>query len=107
MRVCHRPPTRKIKWMNTYKHIVAASHSHNMILMRDFNHSVICWRDSTAGHQKSKRFLESFDDNFFVQVVQELTRNAMLNFVLTSKEELVSNGGVKGSFALTTKWWGS
>jgi len=37
-----------------YKQIGAASHSKNIILMRDFSHPKICWRDSTAGHQQSK-----------------------------------------------------
>ena len=42
-------------------------------------------------HQKSKRFLECVDDNFF-QVIQEPERKgAMLNLVLTNKEGLMSN----------------
>jgi len=44
-----------------------------------FNHPNICWKDNTAGHLKSKRFLECADYNFF-QVVQEPTRKgAMLS----------------------------
>ena len=42
-------------------------------------------------HQKSKRFLECVDDNFF-QVIQEPVRKgAMLSLVLTNKEGLMSN----------------
>lgn len=69
------------------EHTVAASHSPNVVLMGDYNHSVFCWRDNAAGHQKSKRFPKSIGDNFLFQVVHEPTRSsAMLNFVLTNKE---------------------
>jgi len=51
------------------KQIGAASYSQNMVLVEDFNHPDICWRDNTAGHQTSKRFLECLDDNFLFQVV--------------------------------------
>lgn len=85
-----------------YKHIGAASHSHNMVLIGDFNHSVICWRDNTAGHQKPKRFLKSTGYIFLFQVVQEPTRRgAMLNLVLTNKKGLVTAGGVKGNLGCT------
>ena len=67
-----------------------------MVLMGDFKHPDICWRDNTAVHQKSKRFLECVDDNF--QVVLESTRKgAMLDHVLSNKEGLVSNTKLKGN----------
>jgi len=82
-----------------HKQIRGASHSPNMVLMADFNHRDISWRDNTTGHQKSKRFLKCVDGNFLFQVVQELMRKgAMLDFVLTNEEGLVSNVKLKGSF---------
>ena len=81
-----------------HKQIGGASHSPNMVLMGDFNHRDISWRDNTTGHQKSKRFLKCVDGNFLFQVVQELMRKgAMLDFVLTNEEGLVSNVKLKGS----------
>ena len=83
-----------------YKHIGAASHSQNMVLMGDFNHPEICWRDNTAGHQKSKRFLECVDDNFLFQMAREpLRKGTMLDLVLTNEEGMVSNVKLKGSLS--------
>ncbi|GAB0204721.1 hypothetical protein GRJ2_002937700 [Grus japonensis] len=66
--------------------------------MGDFSHPDICWRDSTAGHKQSRRFLEYVDDNFLLQVIEEPTRRgAMLDLVLTNKEGLVGNVKLKGS----------
>ncbi|GAB0187556.1 hypothetical protein GRJ2_001220900 [Grus japonensis] len=66
--------------------------------MGDFNHSDICWRDNTARHKQSRRFLECIDDNFLLQVIEEQTRrDAMLDLVLTNKEELVGDVKLKGS----------
>ncbi|GAB0176597.1 hypothetical protein GRJ2_000124900 [Grus japonensis] len=66
--------------------------------MGDFNHPNICWRDNTAGHKQSRRFLECVDDNFLLQVIEEPTRRgAMLDLVLTNKERLVGNVKLKGS----------
>ena len=63
-----------------------------MVLIGDFNHSVICWRDNTAGHQKPKIFLKSTGYIFLFQVVQEPTRKgAILDLILTNKERVVSN----------------
>ncbi|GAB0176082.1 hypothetical protein GRJ2_000073400 [Grus japonensis] len=66
--------------------------------MGDFNHPDIFWRDNTAGHKQSRRFLECIDDNFLLQVNEEPTRRgAMLDLVLNNKEELVGNVKLKGS----------
>ena len=60
--------------------------------MGDFNHPDICWRDSIAGHRKSRKFLECIDDKFLLQVIEEQTkRGTMLDLVLTNKERLVGN----------------
>ena len=82
-----------------YKETEAASHSQNIVLIGDFNHSDICWRDNTAGHKKSKKFLECVD-NFLFQMVEEPTRkDAVLDLVLTNQEGLVSNVKFKGSLS--------
>ncbi|KAJ7411586.1 parathyroid hormone [Pitangus sulphuratus] len=66
--------------------------------MGDFNHPNICWRDNMAGHEQSWRFLEYVNDNFLIQVTEEPTRrSAMLDLVLTKREELVGNVILQGS----------
>ncbi|GAB0176076.1 hypothetical protein GRJ2_000072800 [Grus japonensis] len=66
--------------------------------MGDFNHPDIFWRDNTAGHKQSRRFLECIYDNFLLQVIEEPTRRgAMLDLILINKEELVGNVKLKGS----------
>jgi len=66
--------------------------------MRDFNHPNICWRDNTARHKQSRKFLQCVDDNFLLQVIEQpMRRGAMLDLVLTSKEGLVWNVKAKGS----------
>ncbi|PKU36537.1 glycerol kinase [Limosa lapponica baueri] len=68
--------------------------------MGDFNHPDICWRDNTAGHTKSRKFLECVDDNFLLQMVEEpMRKGAMLDLILTNKEELVGKVKFKGSLS--------
>jgi len=58
----------------------------------DFNHPDISWEDHTARNTQSRRFLQSIDDNFLMQVVEEPTRRgALLDLVLTNKEGLVED----------------
>ena len=65
MEVCYSLPDQEDQVDEAlYKQIGAASYSQNMVLMGDFNHPNICWKDNTAGHQQSKRFLECVDDYF-------------------------------------------
>jgi len=60
--------------------------------MGDFNHPDINWEDHTARHMPSRRFLQSIDDNFLTQVMEEPTRKgALLDLVLTKKEGLVED----------------
>ncbi|GAB0181828.1 mitochondrial enolase superfamily member 1 [Grus japonensis] len=66
--------------------------------MRDFNHPDIRWRDNTAGHKQSRKFLECIDDNFLLQVTEEPTRRgAMLDIVLKNREGMVGAVKLKGS----------
>ena len=67
-----------------------------MVLMGNFNHPDICWKDNIASDKQLK--LECIDDNFPFQVVQEpMRRGAVLDLVLTKQERLVSNVKLKGS----------
>jgi len=63
--------------------------SQALVLMEDFNHPNICWEDHTARHVKSRRFLQSIDDNFLMQVVEEpMRRDVLLDLVLTKRDWL-------------------
>lgn len=48
-----------------------ASHSKSTVLMGDFYYSSIFWRDNTAQHNQSRRFLECNQNNFLMQVIRE------------------------------------
>ncbi|GAB0206950.1 hypothetical protein GRJ2_003160600 [Grus japonensis] len=97
--VCYRPPDQGDRADEAlYRQIGAASRSQALVLMGDFNHPDICWRDNAAEHKQSRRFLECVDDNFLLQVIEEPTRRgAMLDLVLTNKEGLVGDVKLKGS----------
>ncbi|PKU39216.1 hypothetical protein llap_10481 [Limosa lapponica baueri] len=50
--VCYRPPDQSDKEDKAlYRQIGAALRSHTLVLMEDFNHPDICWKDNTAGHK--------------------------------------------------------
>ncbi|PKU30746.1 dtw domain-containing protein 2 [Limosa lapponica baueri] len=80
------------------RQVGAASRSQTLVLMGDFSHPNICWKDNTAGHKKSRKFLECVKDNFLLQMVEEpMWRGAMLDLILTNKEGLVGNVKLKVS----------
>ncbi|GAB0185603.1 hypothetical protein GRJ2_001025600 [Grus japonensis] len=65
--VCYRPPDQGDRADGAlYRQIGAASRSQALVLMGDFNHPDICWRDSAAGHKQSRKFLKCVDDNFLL-----------------------------------------
>ncbi|PKU42606.1 rna-directed dna polymerase from mobile element jockey-like [Limosa lapponica baueri] len=54
--------------------------------MGNFNHPDICRKNNIMWHKKSRKFLECVDDNFLLQMVEELTRRgAMLDLVITNQ----------------------
>ena len=66
--------------------------------MGEFNHPDISWENHTASHTQCRRFLQTVDDNFLMQVVEEPTRTGtLLDLVLTNKEGLVEDVKVGGS----------
>ncbi|GAB0178933.1 hypothetical protein GRJ2_000358600 [Grus japonensis] len=97
--VCYRPPDQGDRADKAlYRQIGAGSCSQALVLMGDFNHPDICWRDNAAEHKQSRKFLECVDDNFLLQVIEEPTRRgAMLDLILTNKEGLVGDVKLKGS----------
>jgi len=84
--VYYRPPDQEEKVDEAfYRQLQAASQSQALVLMGDFSHPDISWEDHTARHSHSRRFLQSIDDNFLMQVVEESTRKAaLLDLVLTN-----------------------
>ena len=50
--VCYRPPDQENRADKAlYRQMGAASRSQGLVLMGDFNHPNICWRDNTAGRK--------------------------------------------------------
>jgi len=81
-----------------YRQLKAASQSQALVLMGDFNHPDISWEDHTARHMQFRRFLQSIDDNFLMQTMEEpRRRGVLLDLVLTHKEGLVESVQVGGS----------
>ncbi|CAM4591395.1 unnamed protein product [Caretta caretta] len=72
-----------------------------LVLGGDFNTTLeehICWESNTAVHRQSRKFLENVGDNFLVQVLEEPTRGrALLDLLLTNREELVGEAKVDGN----------
>jgi len=66
-----------------------------MVLMGDFNHPSIGWKENTAEQQQSNWLLEHVDNNFLFRVVEK--KGAMLDLVLINEDGLVSNMTLKGS----------
>jgi len=91
--VYYRPPDQEEEVDEAfYRRLQAASQSQALVLMGDFNHPDISWEAHTVRQAQSRRFLQSIDDNFLMQVVEEPTRKgALLDLVLTNKEGLVED----------------
>jgi len=96
--VYYRPPDQEDEIDAAfYKQLQAASQSQALVLMGDFNHPDTSWEDNTARQAQSRRFLQSINENFLMQVVEEATRKgALLDLLLTKKEGLVEDVKVGG-----------
>ncbi|GAB0179340.1 hypothetical protein GRJ2_000399300 [Grus japonensis] len=69
-----------------------------LVLMGDFNHPSICWRDNTAGHRKCRRFLKRIGDTLLTQVIEKkMRRGALRDFILTKKEGLIGDVKAEGN----------
>ena len=68
--VCYRRPDQEEAVDKAFLlQLQGVSHSQALVLMGDFNHPDICWDSGMAGGRQSRRFLESVQDNFLVQVI--------------------------------------
>ena len=68
--------------------------SRALVLVGDFGHLDICWRDHTVSCGRSGRLLESIDDGFLVRVLDGPTRGgALLDLLLTNAEEIIKGVG--------------
>jgi len=66
-------------------------------LLGDFNHPDNCWRNNTAGHKQYRRFPENIDDKFLTtETVEQTERGALLDLILTNKEEFIRDVNTKG-----------
>jgi len=91
--VYYRPPEQDEEVAEAfYRQLKVVFESQALVLMGNFNHSDICWEDHIARHTQSRRFLQSINDNFLMQVEEEPRRRGMLlDLVLTNKEGLVED----------------
>ena len=68
--VCYRPPDQEEAVDEAFLlQLQEVSCLWSLVLMGDFNHLDICWDSGLAGGRPSRRFLESVQDNFLVQVI--------------------------------------
>ncbi|GAB0206941.1 hypothetical protein GRJ2_003159700 [Grus japonensis] len=97
--VYYRPPDQEEEVDEAfYRQLEVTSQSQALVVMGDFHHPDICWKGNTARHTQSRMFLQSTDDNFLTQVVEEPTRRGvLLDLVLTNKEGLVGDVKAGGS----------
>lgn len=97
--VYYRPPDQEEEVDEAFhKQLEVAAHSQALVLMGDFNYPDICWTTNMARHVRSRQFLQCIEDNFLMQVVEELTRGGpLLDLILTNKEGLVKEVKAGGS----------
>ena len=67
LRVCYRPAIQDEEVDEVfYSHLAEVSQSLALFLMGDLNLADICWKYNTAERKRSRRFLESVEDNFLM-----------------------------------------
>ena len=110
MGVYYRPPDQEEEVDEAFhKQLEAASRSQVLVLMGDFSYPDICWISNVARHAWSRWFLQCVEDNFLMQVVEELMRGGvLLDLLLTNREGLVREVKVGVAWVVvTTRWWSS
>lgn len=79
MGVCYRLPEQEEEVDEAfYRQLEAASQFQALVLVGDLNYPNVFCRNNTEKDKQSRRFLESIDDNFLSQVVEDPTRNGVL-----------------------------
>lgn len=77
-----------------------------VILMKDFNHLVICWENSMERCKQTGRLLESIEGNFLVQALDRTNRGeVLLDLVLTNAEEIIKELRFVALWAVVTMPW--
>ena len=72
--VYYRPPDQEEEVDEAFhEQLEVASRSQALVHVGDFNYPDICWISNMARHMQSRRFLQCVEDNFLMQVVEELT----------------------------------
>ena len=80
------------------KQTAGFSKRHDVVVMGDFNYPDICWEANSAKYGPSKKFLACVADNFLLQKVEKETRGfAILDLILTNKDDLVGKVVVMGT----------
>uniref|UniRef100_K7EZ11 Endonuclease/exonuclease/phosphatase domain-containing protein n=1 Tax=Pelodiscus sinensis TaxID=13735 RepID=K7EZ11_PELSI len=97
--IYYRPPSQVEEVDEAFfKQLTKLSKAQDLVVMGDFNYPDICWETNTARHRLSNKFLDCIGDNFLFQKVEKATRGeAVLDLVLTNREELVENLKVEDS----------
>ena len=97
--VCCRPPDEEEEVDEVFfRRLEESLQPQAWVLMSGFNHLAIRWENSVAGHDHHKRFLEWFEGNFMVEVMNEPTRgDALLDPQLKHREEQAENEKAGGS----------
>ena len=97
--VCYRPPNQNDKGNEAiFGSLKQASGQQNQVLMGDFNYPDICWKNDTAAHMSSIKFLECVEDCCLIQMLDVPTRSeALLDLLLTNQENLLCTISVSAS----------
>ena len=94
MGVRYRPPDEKEVNESFYSQLEVPSQLQALVLVGDFNPRDICLKSKMARHTPSRRLLQSIEDNFLTQVLEEPTRqDVLLDLILTNRR---SSQGCEG-----------
>lgn len=95
--VCYRLLNQKEQTDEAlHRQVGGSSHSQVLVLVEDFNHFIIYWRDNTTGHKLSRRFLECVD-NFLTQLIEKPMGEVPLQeLILIKSKGFVVGVKVKG-----------
>ncbi|KAJ7427231.1 hypothetical protein WISP_08882 [Willisornis vidua] len=89
--VCYGPPSQEDEGDELfYKQLADVSRSPDLVLVGDFNLPDICWEFSAVKKRQSRRFLESIEDNFLLQLALDNWKLANATSILkkSQKEDL-------------------
>ncbi|XP_064328592.1 germ cell-less protein-like 1 [Phalacrocorax carbo] len=83
------PPDEKEVNESFYSQLEVPSQLQALVLVGDFNPRDICLKSKMARHTPSRRLLQSIEDNFLTQVLEEPTRqDVLLDLILTNRRSV-------------------